>query len=55
VVAAAAAPLQLVIPRVQEKLVVPVVEPLETMGAVEAPQLDQELRIKALVVVYLPY
>jgi hypothetical protein len=49
------APSQLVILRVQEKLVVQVVEPLETMQVMEVPLLDWELRVKVLTADYLPY
>jgi hypothetical protein len=55
VVAVAVVPSQLVIPRVQEKLVVRVVEPLETMEVMEVPLLDWELRVKVLTAAYLPY
>jgi hypothetical protein len=54
-VAVAVVPSQLVIPRVQEKLVVRVVEPLETMEVMEVPLLDWELRVKVLTAAYLPY
>jgi hypothetical protein len=47
---AAAVPLQLVILRVQEKLEVQVVEPLETMQVMEVRLLDWELRVKVLTV-----
>jgi hypothetical protein len=47
-VAVAVVPSQLVILRVQEKLVVRVVEPLETMQVMEVPLLDWELRVKVL-------
>jgi hypothetical protein len=49
-VAAAEVQLQLVILRVQEKLEVQVVEPLETMQVMEVRLLDWELRVKVLTV-----
>jgi len=49
-VVAAAVQLQLVILRVQEKLEVQVVEPLETMQVMEVRLLDWELRVKVLTV-----
>jgi GMP synthase PP-ATPase subunit len=55
VAVAAVVPLQLVILRVQEKLEVQVVEPLETMQEMEVRLLDWELRVKVLTVDYLPY
>jgi hypothetical protein len=54
-VAVAVAQLQLVILRVQVKLVVPVVAQLETMPVMEVGRLDQELQVKVLTVDYLPY
>jgi hypothetical protein len=50
VVAAAVAPLLLVMLRVQAKLVVQVVEPLETLRVMQVRPLDWELRVKVLMV-----
>jgi hypothetical protein len=54
-VAVAVVPLQLVTQRVQEKLEVREVEPLETLQVMEVRRLDWELRVKDLTVDYLPY
>jgi hypothetical protein len=50
VVAVVVAPLQLAMLRVQAKLVVQVVEPLETVQVMQVRLLDWELRAKVLTV-----
>jgi hypothetical protein len=54
-VVVAAALLQLVIRRAQEKLVVPVVALPEIAQVVQVRPLDQGLRVKVLAVAYRPY
>jgi hypothetical protein len=55
VAVAVVAPLQLAMSPVQEKLVVLVVEPLETVHLMPVRLSDQELRVKVLAVAHLPY